>query len=302
MSAGSRRPASLRLDAALAVARGGGEAGDPDALGFGWFRGSEATGRDQQSAGQGRDRVFHGPSPDAAVRPRNVGCEPPEDAFVEVLVVRRRREHVELAGVDHQLGGHAEALEGLVELLGVDDGHVPVLLAADDEGRGDHLVDLEVGRHLVVQLRVLPRQPELVLPPQLVVVVAVVGDVEGRAGAGVGGLEAVGLGDHVVGEHAAVGPAADRQSVGVGIAAGDGVVDRGHHVVEVLVAPGLPDRGREVLAVAGRAARVGHDHDVAGAGEELALEVEAEVVLHHRPAVDAQHRRDIGRPARSPAV
>ena len=40
------------------------------------------------------------------------------------------------SGIDHEEGGDAEAAEGLIKLLGVLDGDVPVLLAASEQ-RGD---------------------------------------------------------------------------------------------------------------------------------------------------------------------
>jgi hypothetical protein len=120
--------------------------------------------------------------------------------------------------------------------------------------RGD-LLDVVERRQALPQLAVLPRQTELQLPLELVVVVAVIGGVEHLAGAGHRSLEAVGLGDHVVGQDAAVGPAADAETLGIGVAAGDGVVDRGHHVFVVLVPPIREDGGRERLAL-GRCFRI----------------------------------------------
>ena len=195
-----------------------------------------------------------------------------------------------LARVDHELGGHAAPAQRLVELLGVEDGHVPVVLAAHDEGRGGDLVHLVEGADAlpVVAVVALPRKPQLGLPLTLVVVVAVVGDVEHFARSGDGALEAVGLGDDVVGEDAAVRPAAHAQAVGVGPALFDGVVDARHHVLEVGVAPVRPQRRREVLSVTRRAARVGaHDH-VAVGREELRLELEGVAVLRDGAPMDAQ--------------
>ena len=87
-----------------------------------------------------------------------------------------------------------------------------------------------------------------------------------------------------VGQDAAVAPAADAEAVGVGDARRDHVVDRRHHVLEVLVPPVRPDRAAEGGAAARRAARVGGDHGVA--------------VRRRGPATRARRRSRTGRRGR----
>ena len=121
--------------------------------------------------------------------------------------------------------------------------------------------DMSDWRDLVVELGILPRQAELELPLELVVVVSVVGDVEHFAGSSDRTLEAAGLGDNVVRQNSAVRPPAHAQAVRVRPALLDGVVDAGHDVLEVRIAPVCPQVGGKVLSVARRAARVRtHDH------------------------------------------
>src|SRR5450755_1318551 len=49
--------------------------------------------------------------------------------------VARFLEAVVLAGVNHQLSRHSEAAQGLLHLLGVEERHVEVVLAAEEERR-----------------------------------------------------------------------------------------------------------------------------------------------------------------------
>src|SRR5260370_14466077 len=100
-------------------------------------------------------------------------------------------------------------------------------------------------------------------------VVAVEGGVQGRGGAGDGGLEARGLRDDKVGRDAPIGPAADAELVGFGEALRDGVVAHGHVVLVVLVAPIGPNRFGVAFAVPGGAAGVWEQDGVAVGSKEL---------------------------------
>ena len=71
----------------------------------------------------------------------------------------------------------------------------------------------------------------------------------------------------------------------------DRVVDGGEHVLHVDVAPVGVDRGLELLAPSGAAARVRREDDVAVGGEPVPLLVERALELADRPAVDAEDRR-----------
>ena len=196
-----------------------------------------------------------------------------------------------LTRVDHQLRRAAQPPQRLVQLLGVLHRHVPVLLAAQNQRRRDDVFDVGERRKPLPQRSRLPRQPQLVLPLVLVVVVTVIGGEQHFTRSGDRAREAIGLGDHVIGEDPAVGPAAHAQPLGVGEPVRDRVIDGGHDVIEILVAPIRPDRLAVVLTVAGGPARVGKDDRVPPRGEQLGLEVESVAVLRDGAAVDPQQRR-----------
>ncbi len=105
-------------------------------------------------------------------------------------------------------------------------------------------------------------------------------------------LKRVVLRDDVVGQDAAVAPAADAEPIGVGDSRPDDVVDGRHHVLVVLVPPVGPDRAAVRGSPARRAARVRGDDGVAVRGEHLPLELERGRVLVGGPAVDPQDRGD----------
>ena len=117
--------------------------------------------------------------------------EPTQIPCIQILDVGRCPDAVELAWVDHQLGDPAEPLERHVELLGVNDRDVPVLFSAQDQRRRCDVLHPVEGLHFLPHLTVLPRQTELELPPALILVVAVVGNVDEGAGAGAGPLETI---------------------------------------------------------------------------------------------------------------
>ena len=175
-------------------------------------------------------------------------------------------------------------------MLGIQDRISPVLLPADDQ-RGRHdLLHLVEGRDLVPKLAVLPGQSQFQLPLELPLVMAVVGHIEHFAGPRDGGLESIGLGDHVIRHDPAVGPASHAHPVRVGVALLDGIVDGGHFIFEVLDAPGLPDLHGELLAVTGRPSRVGAQHQVAFGSEELRFKVPAEILLRDRSPMGPKQR------------
>ena len=96
------------------------------------------------------------------------------DSLEAVAPVRRHRQAVKLAGIEHQLGVETQAPECLVHLLDADQRHVEVLHAAQEERRRADLVGAEerVG-DARPQVLVLPRQAELLLPLHDVLVDAV---------------------------------------------------------------------------------------------------------------------------------
>ena len=105
------------------------------------------------------------------------------------------------------------------------------------------------------------------------------------------GAEAIRVADDPRGEHAAAGSAADEEVLRIDPALRDRRVDAGHQVVVVLVGIAVLDAVHELLAVAGRAARIRPQHRVAVGGEVLPRPVPADVVHAPRTAVNPQHHR-----------
>src|SRR5262249_8709204 len=98
----------------------------------------------------------------------HVAVVPGDVALVAVLHVAGPPDAVVLAGIDHELRLAAEPAQRLVELLGVEEGHVHVVRPAHEQRRGGHLLDGEPGRELHPALHVLPGQAQLGLPLVLV--------------------------------------------------------------------------------------------------------------------------------------
>src|SRR5690606_6783119 len=90
---------------------------------------------------------------------------------------------------------------------------------------------------------------------------------------------------------AAVAPAAEAEAVRVGDTLLDHVVRAGQQVDDAGFGPVGEQRFFPLPPAPGAAAVVRREHDVAGAREELPLEVELVGILAVRAAVDAQERR-----------
>src|SRR2546428_3438975 len=89
----------------------------------------------------------------------------------------------------------------------------------------------------------------------------------------------------------AVAAAGDVESLGVDPARFEGMVDAGHEVLVVLAAPVSDARGHEALAVVMAPARVGEEHRVATAREDVKLMEEGVAVRGMRAAVNLEHER-----------
>ena len=104
---------------------------------------------------------------------------------------------------------------------------------------------------------------------------AVEGDGEGGARAAGGGFEARIRSDHVIGEDAAVAPAAHAKTVGIGHAFGDHAVDAGLQIFHFIMPP-IGGDGSLVFGAAAVAAAIIHAQDgIAVSSELLRFEVEA---------------------------
>ena len=115
------------------------------------FEGLAALPAARSGANRGRpsSEVASGFGP-ATAPPRparlQVSVVPGDGALVAVLLVARGFDGMALPGVDDELGLLPQPAERLVELLGVDQGHVHVVLPAEDEGGSRDLLDREPGR------------------------------------------------------------------------------------------------------------------------------------------------------------
>src|SRR5580658_11389500 len=87
-------------------------------------------------------------------------CVPTEVAFEPVLDMRRRPQAVVFAGVYHQLGFAAQALQSLIHLLATEDGHIPVDIAAHEQRWRSDVSDSVIRRDFLPNRAVLPRVPE----------------------------------------------------------------------------------------------------------------------------------------------
>src|SRR5437870_2025198 len=159
---------------------------------------------------------------------------PPEAEQPDVVV---------LVGVDDELGRHAEAPQRLVHLLRVEERHVEVLVAAQEQrGCGDAIGVQERRRELDPRGRAPPGESQLRFVFAHVLVGAEAREDVRRTRAADRGSEAAVLSDHVVREDAAVAPAPDAEPARIGPPLRHRVVDRGQHVLRILVAPVREDR------------------------------------------------------------
>ena len=119
---------------------------------------------------------------------------------------------MEFVGVDDELRVDAQAAQRLVHLLAALHGDVEIALAAEEHRRRLDAVGVQerIGNlHVGFPRFRIPRRTDFVVVLDDVLVGAVEGDGERRSGAAGGGFETRVGGDHVVGQDAAVAPAAD---------------------------------------------------------------------------------------------
>ena len=106
-----------------------------------------------------------------------------------------------------------------------------------------------------------------------------------------GGAEALGVLDGPAGEHAAAAAAGDEEIVRVDVALGDDGVDAAIEIVEIVAGIGVVNEVGEFLAVAGAAARIGVEDDVAHRSPDLFFEIEAVAIVGERAAVNFEDQR-----------
>src|SRR5713226_2808994 len=194
-------------------------------------------------------------------------------------------------GINDQFGRAAEALQSLVHLFAAQDRDVPVDFATHEESRSRYVGYPVEGGDFFPKCLVLPRQAELSLIVLLILVVAVHAGEQSRSSARGGGFEPRGLGDDEISGDASIRPAADAELIRVSDALRDGVIRDGHVVLKILVAPIGEDGLAEFLAVAGGAARIGEEDNVAVCGEKLDLMVKLGVIRPNGTAVGKEESR-----------
>ena len=196
-----------------------------------------------------------------------VGIEPGQGALDYVAAVLGTGEHVAFVFVDYELRFDAQRFQGVPEFVGLRGGAFAVALADEDQRRRLYFLD-EIDRRAFGIDRgiVVNRCAEERDHPLVDAILAVVALPVGDAGAGHGGLEAVGLRDGPHGHVAAVAPAGDAEAVGIDGRGVDGGVDARQDVAQIAVAEILDVGAGEGLALAEAAARIWLQDEIAGAG------------------------------------
>src|ERR1035437_11059604 len=136
------------------------------------------------------------PAPPALLRRRRLRRlqilgVPSQVTLDAVPLVTGPRDAVVLTGIDHQLGGHAQAAQRLVHLLAAHQRHIEVALSAQEErGRRDLVgVQERIGDPDPRIEADLPGRADLFVVLHYVLVHAIERERAGRAGAAGGGLE-----------------------------------------------------------------------------------------------------------------
>src|ERR1700674_1279741 len=199
---------------------------------------------------------------------------------------------VRFLGDAYEDGVNIQEFQRCVELFGLGDGSAVVGLTGHDHRGGLYLCD-ETGEgtlHVVVgSIPGIPGEP-------------IFGD-EGNVGSEreavpvddrierSRGAEAISVLDGPTGENTAPAAAGDEEIIRVDIALGDDGVDPAIQVVEIVTGIGVMDEVGKVFAVAGAAARIGVEHDVAPGGEYLFFKVKAVTVVGKGAAMNLKDER-----------
>src|SRR5262245_59304911 len=206
----------------------------------------------------------------ALVIPREIPLEPVAD-------VARAVDAVILIRIDDKLSINAETAQRLIPLLASGHGHIEITLAAQKQRRSLDAVGVKewIGNFLIglPRLRV-PGRADFVVVLNDVLISPVKRDGEGRAGAAGRRLEAIVAGDHVIGQDAAVAPTADAQTIRIGHAHLDDVINARLQVFDFIMTPVGEDRARELLSTTRAAAIVHGQYRVPVRRKELPFQTE----------------------------
>src|ERR1051326_813015 len=157
-----------------------------------------------------------------------------------IALITRPLNAVILVGIDDELRVDAETTQRLVHLLTALNRDVEVALAAEEQGRRLNLIGVQKRiRDLHVRLPRLriPRWSNLVVVLNDVLVGAVERGRERRTRTACRAFEASITRDQVVGKDTAITPAADTESIRIGDAHLDDVIDAREQILNFIVAP-----------------------------------------------------------------
>src|SRR5579859_2130554 len=199
---------------------------------------------------------------------------------------------VRLLGNAHEDGFNVHELQAGVELLGFGNGRAEVGFAGHEQRRRFDFIQ-EIGeRALHVLVGVVPGiagEPIFSGPRNVAgkdEAVPVDDGIEASRGA-----ETVGVLDGPGSEHASAAATGDKEIVGVNVALGDDRVHAAVHVIEIVAGIGVVNEIGELFAVAGAAARIGIENDVAHGSPHLFFKIEAIAVITKRTAVNLENER-----------
>src|SRR5512146_402012 len=182
-------------------------------------------------------------------------------------------DEVSFPRVNHVLSGHAESFQAVPEFARLRRWTFAVALTHQNQRGGIRVLDEVDGGAAGVHLRVVVHGSAKVgHHPANNVVLAVVAEPVGEAGAGDGSVEAAGLGYRPHGHVAAVAPAGNAHAIVVHGEILGHAIHAGQDVVKVAIAEILNVGAGEGFALAVAAARVGVEHEVAHAGKQGGVE------------------------------
>src|SRR5579885_1249134 len=214
-----------------------------------------------------------------------VAVEPSDHAFKHVALVLRVGEEVPFVVINDQFRLDVQGFECVPKFVRLRRGAFAIAIAHYYERWRLHLLDEGEGCAPSIHFGVvIDRFAEERNHPLIDLIFAVVALPIGDAGSGHRGLEAIGLRDAPHGHVTAVAPASKTEAVFINGRGFDGGVHASHDVAEIAVAEILHVGTGEGFALAVAAARIGLEHEVAGAGKRRGKAVHRGPIGHGRIA------------------
>src|SRR5262245_24919983 len=172
---------------------------------------------------------------------------PGQVSLITIAHIARASNSVKLIRVDHQLGFHPQAAQSLIHLLPALNGYVEIPFAAEKQRRRLDAIRMQKRiRNLDVGfpgLRI-PWRTNLMIVLTDVLISSVERDCERSAGPTGGAFEARITRDEVIGQNSAIAPTAHSQTIGVGYALRNHMINSGQQVVDFTMTPISEDRTR----------------------------------------------------------